>query len=89
MKYWIIPYLLEVAALGLALFFGYMIILETRASIPNETLITALVGVMLGFVGYLGYMATKLHLLHYKALLKKHGIWDDEEIKKPSKKDGK
>ena len=89
MKYWIFPSIMEFGGLGLGAFFCYLLVLQIQLDATDQKMVLILAALILGFVTYFGHFGTQVRLAHHKALMKKHGIWEDEEIKKPSKKDGK
>jgi len=80
MKYWIIPNMLDFLGMGICVFILFSIYLTPKEI--DETMNIALLGVAVGIMGAMLGAASMYRHSHLKRILKKHGLWQDEEIRK-------
>ena len=84
MKYWILPATLELSFMGIGIFMFYSLVKYTWF---NSNLIESdhvlLLGIATLLILCFGVTyGSRLRLLHHKLILKKAGLWTDEEIRK-------
>ena len=85
LKYWIFPSFIEFSGLGMAAVFAYLMIYVQGLGYSKEVTMLFVVGLggcSLGFLSAFGHIAVGERLRHHKRILQKHGLWQDEEIKK-------
>jgi len=80
MKYWIIPNILDFFGMGIAMFI--LILIQLTPKEIDETMNIALLGTAVGIMGVMFGVAAMYRFSHFKRILKKHGLWQDEEIRK-------
>ena len=80
MKYWIIPNILDFLGMGIAVFI--LISIQLTPKEIDQTMIIALLGTVVGVMGAMFGASSIYRFSHFKRILKKHGLWQDEEIKK-------
>lgn len=82
MKYWIVPSIMEFSFLFMAIFLCWILLDYTQSQKPEPGIVMTLGAVILSFVAIGSSVGDGDRLKHHKRILQKHGLWQEEEIKK-------
>lgn len=83
MKYWIIPSIMEYGMIicALSLIYPFWIISQNKSP-EAATMTVAVAGVIIAFLAAGSAFSASQKLNHYKRILKKHGLWQEDYVKK-------
>ena len=78
MRYWILPTILEFSGLGL----GAFLVISSLRFESNKELMFSVMGLGLGLIALMSIEAQIFRTAHFTRILKKHGLWQDDIVKK-------
>ena len=79
------PTIIDFIGIAFGIMFCYLLYLTTQMDLEKNYQTSLVVGIgacAIAFMTIFGHLATNDRVRHHKRILQKHGLWQDEEIKK-------